>query len=257
MSRHTCFIALCIAALLVLVAAPFAGAQEQMDQRLQTLQKASRVFENGLQLYNQKNYEPARKAFEDALSIHPFYPEAELYLGMCNYDTGRYEEALVNIRKAGEKFLAWHSTAYEIELKQYDDSRIRLDRLKESYQSGQSSTTRSESGNSKQMDILKHEIDKLEAMKRPQPSEAVIPAEFKFHEGNCYLKMKKWNDALKAYEEAVQTDPKHGKAHNNLAFIYSLAKQYDKSWEHLQLAKANGVAVPQQIWDDIKSKAGK
>ena len=81
----------------------------------------------------------------------------------------------------------------------------------------------------------------------PALREPVIPADYHFHEGNCHLQLRNYNEAFSCFQRALEVDETHAQAHNNLAFLFHMAKRYQDAWLHLHAAKGNGEQVNPQF----------
>ena len=51
-------------------------------------------------LYNAREYERAKKAFEQAIKINPKYPEAHYKLGSILFNQGKYNRAIAAFRRS-------------------------------------------------------------------------------------------------------------------------------------------------------------
>jgi tetratricopeptide (TPR) repeat protein len=79
----------------------FDVAQVEFEQGIRYNPDSAELHYNLGKLYSiQDNWEPARKAFEAALTIDPTYPEALDALGLAMEALGRDEEAVANYQKA-------------------------------------------------------------------------------------------------------------------------------------------------------------
>lgn len=247
-------VALVLASLIILVAPIVTAADaspQDKDAVLQDYNRARQHFHRGLDQFKAKRYDQAGASFEKALRILPDYAEAALQFGLCYYYNDDFETAGETIEEAKNKYLRWHHTYYDIKIQIYNEAQNRINELNKQIADIE---VRKSQASGDQVSKLSQQIAELQQIKhshesvdRPMVTEPVVPAKYYFHCGNCYLKMQKWNEAFAEYAQAIEIDPNYGEAHNNLAYIYYLAKQYDNAWEHLQLAEENGAEVNPKV----------
>ena len=70
-----------------------------------------------------------------------------------------------------------------------------------------------------------------------------VPAEYRFLHGNCLYRLGRRDEALAQYRLAVQADPTHGKAWNNLISLQWEAGAYAQARADLERAEAARVAI--------------
>ena len=79
-----------------------------------------------------------------------------------------------------------------------------------------------------------------------------MPADYFYLHGNIYFKLRDYQQARDQYVEAIERDPKHEKAYNNLINIYFMAKQYEKALELVENAESDGVSINSKLKEAIR-----
>jgi tetratricopeptide (TPR) repeat protein len=209
-------------------------APQDKDTVLQDYVRARQYYHRGLDLFRKEKYEQAKGSFESALRILPSYAEAALDLGVCYYYTKKYETAVKIIEEAKTKYLQWHFIYTDVKRQEYDDAQDKIRELQNQKREleGQKAVASGDQVARLNRDIA--QVDKIihsyQGVDQPIITEPVVPAKYYFHCGNCYLRMQRWSEAHQEFLKAIELDPGYGDAHNNLAYIYYLAKQYDNAW---------------------------
>lgn len=70
-----------------------------------------------------------------------------------------------------------------------------------------------------------------------------LPAEYAFLQGNCLYRLGRRSEALDQYRQAVQTDPAHGSAWNNLISLQWEAGAYAQARADLDRAEAARITI--------------
>jgi tetratricopeptide (TPR) repeat protein len=243
--------------LLVPVSTSLAISQD-VNEWLANYNRAEKQYRIGAKQFTDGNYDKAIESYQKALDILPSYSDAALYLGVSLYKQGDYQAALEQVNNSKSVYLDNFNMRQMIKQRQYDEAQSELVQLR---------TRRSELlatiklGSQQQQSAKLQKIERMiidyEQIPHPTPMEPLVPAEYYYHAGNCLLKLQQWNQAFVEYQKAIEIEPGHGESHNNLSYIYFLAKQYEKSWEHMQIAKECGVEVNAQAENALKQKLGK
>lgn len=73
--------------------------------------------------------------------------------------------------------------------------------------------------------------------------------------GCCYVDVKKYDDAVKAFEKSIQLNKKNAAAYNNLAYTYSenanLITPYTELWKSKMQSAITNIQVAMAIRDDV------
>jgi tetratricopeptide (TPR) repeat protein len=242
---------------LVIIIIPFilshfleAQESDKMDQNLfQKFQLSQRLFEKGKALFLENNEKMATEALKECLIKFPKYSQADYYLAQIFYKKGEFLTALKHMDKAKANYKYMADLLVDYQQKQQNDLRKQKMDL-------ESKLTNME--NKREREKIKIEIEAL-SFKLSQ-SLPVIPqksADYYYVHGNIYTKIKKYNDALTQYMEALEINPKHGNASNNIAHLYYLAGQYQKALSYLEQAESRGIKINQEFKKAIQKRLPK
>lgn len=81
----------------------------------------------------------------------------------------------------------------------------------------------------------------------PAQSVAGIPADYHFFHGNILLRLNRLDEAVARCRQALDANPAHADASNNLASIYLSARQPKAALEVLERAGAAGATVNPEL----------
>lgn len=220
-------------------------------------------FEAGKRQFNKGDYKKAEKELKKCLEVFPKHYQAHFLLSQIFYRKEDFPKALEHIEeaKANIKFMnRMYSFAYEDYTKklreQRDECKTKLSQYK-----GSLSTTTDEAQKMRleqAIDSLENEVRTIDSrLTEPLPQVEQIPADYYYIHGNIFFKLKKIQEAYGEYLQAIEIDPKHGNAYNNLANLYYMAKQYQKALECLNQAEASGVKINTEFKKAILKALGK
>jgi tetratricopeptide (TPR) repeat protein len=65
-------------------------------------------------------------------------------------------------------------------------------------------------------------------------------ARAQFFLGRCFERLGQYDDAIAAYKKSLQNDPKNGRTHSYLAYVYRAQKKYQDAQREAQLAQKYG-----------------
>ena len=236
----------CIAALLLVsslvIGNRFVFSQEAFKMDENTFQKfklAKRMFEKGQVYFLKEKYNKAEEAFLDCLDNFPRYSQADYYLSQIDYKKGEFDKALEhnNTARANYKFMT--DLLVAAQQKYFDELRTK----KQDLQNKLLRLT-----NKFEIEKVKAEISMLNTrLTEPLPLIAEMSADYYYFAGNIFMKLKKYNEAHDQYIEAINVNPRHGNALNNLANLYFMIKKYQQALDYLNQAEASGVKINQEF----------
>jgi tetratricopeptide (TPR) repeat protein len=70
--------------------------------------------------------------------------------------------------------------------------------------------------------------------------------------GGAYFKKGMLDEALEQFNKAISIKPSYGEAHNNVAVVYFLKKEYKEAWRHLKIAQELHAQVNPKFVEDLK-----
>lgn len=86
---------------------------------------------------------------------------------------------------------------------------------------------------------------------------ARIPAEYAYFHGNCLFRLKKYAEAEEEYKVAIQIDPRHANACNNLINLLYMQKRLAEARTLISQAEANQVAIVPGLKNAVLNNGGK
>lgn len=177
------------------------------------------LFTKAMNLFANGDFQGTIEQLRNVLALMPGHAEASLYLGICSYQEGEYEEALGALEEAISSYHRWHKQNYEIRVAQFDESQDELRDLEQAkmewdqlYQAG--GCTGDMGRSVKEIDTR---IRVLREIKPPTKEEAVIPANYYFHRANCLMRLGRYEEAYSEYMKAIEADQGYADAYTNLA----------------------------------------
>jgi tetratricopeptide (TPR) repeat protein len=207
-----------------------------------------------------ENYSKAEKGLRKCLEIMPQHVNSHYYLCQLLYRKGELEAALSHIQQAKTHY---QSVARMIvSIQKLNSHKIREQRkiLRETLDSYQGYEANDGACNVKP--ILNEARDKMtsldgkEASARQLALLEQVPAEYFYTHGNILFKLGRYREAHDQYLEAIKTNPGHGKAYNNLANLYYMAKKYKQSLYYLNLAEEKGIPINHRLKQAVVKAVG-
>ncbi|MBE0664419.1 MAG: tetratricopeptide repeat protein [Candidatus Aminicenantes bacterium] len=228
------------AALLLVLAFPLAAQKNFNQSEKLTVKKFKRArvhFDKGMDYLKKGMSAKAQKEAESSIEIFPDYSDAHQLLAMIRYQEGNYKAGLAEIEKAKVTFGAvkeFYATSYQDYINRLREQRdFTANRLAEA---GLSLILMREA------EIKLADID--EKLRDIKPTIGIdVPAEYHFIHGNILFKMKRFDQAQGFYLAAVQADPGHANAYNNLINIFFAKGDMAQALKYLKQAEDNGVKV--------------
>jgi pentatricopeptide repeat protein len=71
------------------------------------------------------------------------------------------------------------------------------------------------------------------------------------------FKLKKYDEAHDQYLEAINVDPKHASAYNNLINLYYMSRNYELALKFIDQAEASGVKLNAELKKAVLKALGK
>jgi len=227
---------------MVIMGFKYGFGQERFLMDENTFQKfklSKRMFEKGKAYFLKEKYNKAKKSLKECLEDFPRYSQADYFLSQIFYKEGDFPKALVHIEKAKANYGFMADLLVATQQKYLDDLRTQKQEL-------QANLIDLTSGSD--IDQVKALIKNIDTkLNEPIPVVPKKSADYYYFHGNIFMKLKKYNEAQAQYIEALQIDPNHGNASNNLASLYYMIKQYQKALDYLTQAETNGVKINQEF----------
>lgn len=245
-------IGLALIAGMLLLQAPLAAQKNFNQEEKATMEKYKRAKEHflkGAEYLGKGKLEKVQKEIAASLKILPDYADARMLSAQLQYQQGQYESALGEIENAKSGFAAikkFYYDSYQDYIDRLREERDQKDaRLQElTQEQGRAQTPALKQQIEANITQVKSTLATLDNRIREWiPKEIDIPAEYHYIHGNILFKMKRYAEARGLYEAAVQADPHHANAYNNLISIFFTQGDEAHALKFLEQAEANGVTV--------------
>jgi tetratricopeptide (TPR) repeat protein len=204
--------------------------------------------------------EKARKEAETALEVFPDYAEAHLLLAQLEYQEGGYENALQEVVTAKADFTTF-GKLYAFSYQEYlDRLRAQRDEKEEYINSLSAAASMAKTSTERmrfegQVSMAKQDMATIDMrLHDPIPSTLEVPAEYHYIHGNILFKLKRYDEALASYLAAVQADPRHANAYNNLISITFARNDAAGALKYLEQAESHGVTVNEKLKKAVLEK---
>lgn len=222
--------------------------------------KSAEIYlQKGIKSFHKGNLKDAEKQFLKSLDKFPQHAEAHFFLSQIAYQKGELAKALIRIEKAKQNSDAMAKILLKAEME--GESQRRAQRLELGRQMGDL-MTQWELQDARcvltaALNAARGELNALDAQEiiSVAPSSA-IPANYFYLHGNILFRMKDYDNARKQYLAAIQINPKHGEAYNNLANLYYMSRRYDEALDCLSQSVSSGVKINEDLKGAIFAALG-
>ena len=249
---------------MVLMAVLPLAAQKDFNQSekemLAKYKQARTHFLKGGEYLKKGKLDKAQKEADTSLAILPRYADARLLKAEIAYQRGLYEDALTEITIAKDDFVTvkdLYAFTYQDYLDRLRKQRDDLENYVKDMSINVSDKGSSQGRNPAQAAINKARQDITEIDRKlhePIPQTLEVPAEFHYIHGNILFKLKRFGEARDQYQAAVQADPRHANAWNNLISIHFASGDQATALRLLEEAEGNGVQVNERLKKAILEK---
>lgn len=201
-------------------------------------------------------FDEAKKALEPVLKLVPDHAKAHFLKAWMAYEERDFASALDDI-ETSERSLKGLSLCYA-QLKKDEaakdatearDIQTSIDQLKATISS---SAEAEATGVSDLLGAKKQHLDDIESKKTfNQGTSFEVPAAYSFLHGNCLYRLGRPAEAAAQYRLAIHSNPRYGKAWNNLINIYREAKDFASARTALVQAEAAGVTIQPKLKESV------
>lgn len=247
MNRMTIGLAAMVLMALMAGSGPAAAGTPETD-------KASKHVEKGFKAIESDDLDKARSYFSKALKLVPSLPDAHLGMGHLAMRDGRFEDALAEYQAARVGHVELADELHAVEMERYHERRLQIPRLQQELtmlRTGE--LTMSESDRRFRVQEIEDMIRELQNAPPPM-KEAVqeAPGEVDFHTGNALLRLKRFDEAIEAYEACTRKSPSFAPAYNNLALAYWRNGSVEDALKALGRAEEQGLEVNLRLKADLE-----
>jgi len=216
---------------------------------------ANRNFEQGKKYFYKNKIKQAEKDLKKCLEKYPEHADAFFYLSQIYYKKGRLQEALRCIENAENNLdvmINLIRNYKEVEIRKYRKQKNELEQYLQEVnilteEAGCDGQRYRPSLESELIEIHEKIENLINQLNHLSSNSKHIRADYTYFYGNILFKLKKFSEAQEKYLQAIQLNPKHKNAYNNLINLYTLAGHYKKAHLFLSQAEDRGVEVNQEL----------
>jgi glyoxylase-like metal-dependent hydrolase (beta-lactamase superfamily II)/Tfp pilus assembly protein PilF len=228
-------------AVLTLLVLPLKGAEDEaLKEAWKRIPAAERHFQNGLTAFNAGRSEAAAAAFEKCLREIPRHAFAHYYLANLFYvgkdlprSRDHMEQALaglafmqaLNDYAVNQKSRTFDSYSQMLASEWDVTASCRTHRQIESL-AGELADTKSK---------LELQVAEQKAARSRQK------AHYLYFLGNIYFQLRRFPEAVQNYRKAIELNPRHASAYNNIAAISYMAGDFQGAFDYLERAGRQGL----------------
>jgi tetratricopeptide (TPR) repeat protein len=239
-------VALAIAGAAGVTSIPVLGQLTKLpDER--TRRESIQHFRAGQELMSAEQFGRAAEEFSRAIDLDPLLSIAHYQLGQANMNMQRYAGAIKAYKDCieAEQQLFILKQANQVEFEKHRDDEIEeLRRLLDNEKGGTLTRTR-----------LEQRLRDLENQRKIVGGSFEMPPQVLLALGSAYFRNGDRDAAEAQWRAAIDSNPKLGEAHNNIAVIYMQTGRLEQALQELTLAEKAGFKVNPQFKADLMERA--
>jgi len=219
-------------------------------------------IEKARKFFLAENYSKCEKEAAGCLEALPDHHEAHFFMAQVLYKRGELDKALEQMLSAESGFVRLQDIVDRVQQKKFEkqlDKKVDLAEQLEDWSAALEQTTCMKGV---YQGIVLDKEGKLNAESKYSDSDlakvrARIPAEYAYFHGNCLFRLKKYAEAEEEYKVAIQIDPRHANACNNLINLLYMQKRLAEARTLISQAEANQVAIVPGLKNAVLNNGGK
>jgi len=217
-------------------------------------------IQQGWEQAEKGNYEEAIRYFTKAIDLNPLDAESYYSRGTAYFHKGQNNEAILDYTKAleinpGDAKVYYNRGIACYKKDQYDQAisdfskalEINPNNAEAYYNRG---ATRYKKG---QHDQAISDFKKAFEIDPNNPRYLVTYID---HEIAYFEDKGQYDQAISNYTKALEINPNDAEAYYSRGIVYYNKKEYEKSWEDVNMAQALGYTVPPEFLDDLRKTPG-
>jgi tetratricopeptide (TPR) repeat protein len=237
-----------VAIALVAITASAADGGQLADElaRRQALER----YRAGQELLTAERYDEAAAEFTAAIGLDPILALAHYGLGQANMGLKRYASAVQAFMGAKEAYarVATLQQSDMLAAQRLLDDEMR--ELRESLRRLRGGQIKNAGPAIEQQ--LEQRLQELETMRKGRGTDRFqTPAEVSLALGSAYYRNNQREEAEREWRAAVETNPRLGEAHNNLAVLYMMTGRKQDAQDAVRAAERARFRVHPQLKADI------
>lgn len=235
------------------------------DQKMQqNYKRANPLYLKAEKALAKNDAAKAEKLATECLEIMPEHANATFLLAQLYLKKQDFPKALETIIKAKENFKIMSQLVTFTHQEYMNSLRERIEGLevaKSNMQEALSNMPPNSTGRAQyegQLTKIQGQIDIVRnQLKEPIPQTFDIPANFHYIHGNVLFKMRRYSEAAEQYTHAINADPTHSNAYNNLSLVLFSLQKFDEALDCLIRAESAGAKVNPEFKKAVSEKASK
>jgi tetratricopeptide (TPR) repeat protein len=213
--------------------------------------EAIQHYRNGQELFQSEKFEAAAIEFQRAIDKDHLLTLAHYSLGQSFMNLRRYASAIKAYRGCIEAFRTLHGLT---QANRIDVEKQRDDEIRELRDTSRRLRQQASPGSILEMRAIQIDsrVDDLERQRGSVEGPFVPPGEVLLALGSALFRSGDRDGAEAEWKAALQSKPKLGEAHNNLAVIYMSSGRLKEAEAEVKAAEKAGFRVNPQFKDDLK-----
>ena len=219
-------------------------AQKLVDE--QSRRQAMELYRTGQDFMANEQFEKAAESYKAAIEKDPLLSVAHYQLGQAHMALKRFASAVMAYQSCLDSMASLHQLEQS---NKFEVDRVRQETIRELRTELNSTTQKLDP---LKRTVLEQRVNELEVERTSQGGPFRPPAFVMLAIGSAHFRNGDRQSAGTAWEAAVQSDPKLGEAHNNLAVYYMLSGRKADAETAVKNAEKAGFKVNPQLKADIK-----
>ena len=221
-----------------------ADAQKLVDE--QSRRQAMELYRTGQDFMANEQFEKAAESYKGAIEKDPLLSVAHYQLGQAHMQLKRFASAIMAYQGCIDSMESLHQLEQS---NKFEVDKVRQETIRELRTELDSTSQKLDS---LKRAVLEQRVKELEVERTTQGGPFRPPAFVMLAIGSAHFRNGDRESAGSAWEAAVQSDPKLGEAHNNLAVYYMLSGRKVDAENAVKQAERAGFKVNPQLKADIK-----
>jgi tetratricopeptide (TPR) repeat protein len=188
----------------------------------------------------------------EAVRTFPQLAEGYIELGNLSMRRGEFREGLERYQKASEALSELQGIKRRQEVERQRQIQESIDLLNQQIGDLSRSQRTSDQGKIQQAMVRLEKLKQERTNSQPSTDTPFTP-EVHFLMGTALMKLERFEEASKEFQNALVLRPSFGEAHNNLAVVLYYRRDYPACWEHLRAAEHAGVRVDPRFKEELSA----
>jgi tetratricopeptide (TPR) repeat protein len=211
---------------------------------------ARSLYAKAMKLLTENKIAEGEAELLEAVKTFPQLAEGYIELGNLSMNRGEFREGLERYLKARDALSELQGIKRLQEAERQRQIQESIDLLNERINELSRSQSASDQGKIQQAMVRLEKLQQEKINAQPTTQTPFTP-EVHFLVGTALMKLERFEEAAKEFQDALNLRPNFGEAHNNLAVVLYYRRDYPGCWEHLRAAEHAGVRVDPQFKEEL------